>query len=180
MDATGQDAETSAGWQDALFECLSRAEIRQLPYVHDNGHANIIERAHADPRMLAYPLTTEEEGVAAVCGAWLGGHRAVLLMQSSGVGNCINMLGLIGNCRFPFLTIATMRGEWGEFNPWQVPMGRAAGAAMELMGVSVRRVEEPGQVGPVVDTALHDAFLTDQAVAVLLSQTLIGRKDWTQ
>jgi len=178
MDAAGQGADTSAAWQDVLFECLSREKIQQVPYVPDNGHARIIERAHADPTMLAYPLTTEEEGVAAVCGAWLGGHRAVLLMQSSGVGNCINMLGLIGNCRFPFLTIVTMRGEWGEFNPWQVPMGRAAGAAMELMGVSVRRVEEPGQVGPVVDTALHDAFLTDQAVAVLLSQTLIGRKDW--
>ncbi len=99
-------------------------------------------------------------------------------MQSSGVGNCVNMLSLISNCRFPFLTIVTMRGEWGEFNPWQVPMGRAAGKAMELMGVSVRRVEEPDQVGPVMETALHDVFLSDQAVAVLLSQTLLGRKDW--
>ena len=178
MDATGQDAETSAGWQDALFECLSRAEIRQLPYVPDNGHAHIIERAHADPAMLAYPLTTEEEGVAAACGAWLGGQKAVLLMQSSGVGNCVNMLSLISNCRFPFLTIVTMRGEWGEFNPWQVPMGRAAGPAMELMGISVRRVEQWDQVVPVMDAALHDVYSSDQAVAVLLSQTLLGRKEW--
>ncbi len=180
MDAPGQSTKTSAGWQNALFECLLRERIQQVPYVPDDGHAEIIERAHADPGMLAYPLTTEEEGVAAVCGAWLGGQKAVLLMQSSGVGNCVNMFSLISNCRFPFLTIVTMRGEWGEFNPWQVPMGRAAGKAMELMGVSVRRVEEPDQVVPVVETALHDVFLSDQAVAVLLSQTLLGRKDWTQ
>jgi hypothetical protein len=73
-------------------------------------------------------LTTEEEGIALAAGAWLGGQRAVLLMQSSGVGNCINMLSLPVNCRMPFLTLVTMRGEWGEFNPWQVPMGTATPA----------------------------------------------------
>ncbi len=101
-------------------------------------------------------------------------------MQSSGVGNCVNIFSLVCNCRFPFLTIVTMRGEWGEFNPWQVPMGRVTAATMELMGISVRRIEEPEEVEPVVDAALHDVFLSDQAVAILLSQTLLGRKKWIQ
>lgn len=61
-------------------------------------------------------LTTEEEGIGILAGAWLGGERGVLLMQSSGVGNCINTLSLSKVCGFPLLIIVTMRGEWGELN----------------------------------------------------------------
>lgn len=178
MDTARQAAATA--WQDVLFGELKRADIRQIPYVPDAGHSELIRAVQADPGIRAYPLTTEEEGVAAVAGAWLGGERAVLLMQSSGVGNCVNMFSLIANCRFPFVTIVTMRGESGEFNPWQVPMGRATPAACALMGLSVRRVEQADEVGPAVGAALDDAFLADQAVAVLLSQSLLGRKEWTK
>ncbi len=167
-----------APWQEELFEVLKQGGISQVPFVPDAGHKHVIKRAIADPEMMAYPLTTEEEGIAALCGAWLGGDKGVLLMQSSGVGNCINMLSLVSNCNFPFVTIVTMRGETGEFNPWQVAMGRATPAAFELMGVSVRRATKPEEVGPAVEAALHDAFMGDQPVAVLLSQALLGRKKW--
>ena len=80
-------------------------------------------------------LTTEEEGVGLVCGAWAGGRKGVLLMQSSGVGNCINALALPVICRIPFLTIVSMRGEWGEFIPWQVPMGQGTPKVLEAMDV---------------------------------------------
>jgi sulfopyruvate decarboxylase TPP-binding subunit len=175
-----ESGEENASWQDVLFEQLKKGRVRQIPYVPDAGHARVIRRALQDPEIIAYPLTTEEEGVAAVAGAWLGGDRAALLMQSSGVGNCVNMFSLLANCRFPFLTIVTMRGELAEFNPWQVPMGRAAPAVMELMGISVRRVDHGAEVGLAIDAALDDAFLADQQVAVLLSQGLLGRKQWTQ
>lgn len=99
-------------------------------------------------------------------------------MQSSGVGNCVNMLSLVGAGRFPFVVLVTMRGEWEEFNGWQVPMGRATPKALEAMGVSVRRVDEPGRVGETVRAALDAAFEAGEAVAVLLSQRLVGRKDW--
>ena len=112
-------------WQAQVYAALKAARITQVGYVPDAGHAHLIEAAHADPDMRAVVLTTEEEGIALAAGAWLGGQRAVLLMQSSGVGNCINMLSLPVNCRMPFLTLVTMRGEWAEFNPWQVPMGTA-------------------------------------------------------
>mgnify|MGYP001139051508 FL=1 len=108
----------------------------------------------------------------------LGGERAVLLMQSSGVGNCVNMLSLVAACRFPFVALVTMRGEWEEFNGWQEPMGKATPAVLEAMGVSVRRVDEPGRVGETVGAALDAAFGAGEAVVVLLSQRLIGRKEW--
>ncbi len=166
-------------WPDDVFEALRRAEIRQVGYVPDAGHARLIERAHADAEMRAVVLTTEEEGIALAAGAWLGGTRAVLLMQSSGVGNCINMLSLPLNCRMPLLALVTMRGEWGEFNPWQVPMGSATPAVLERMGVQVRRVERAEEAAETVAAAAL-AFDSTVPVAVLLSQRLIGAKLWVR
>src|SRR6266536_1906159 len=125
-------------------------------------------------------LTTEEEGIALAAGAWLGGQRAVLLMQSSGVGNCINMLSLARNCRFPLLTLVTMRGEWAELNPWQVPMGSIVEPALKLADVHVYRVDAPDDAAETVEAAADLAFGSDLAVAVLLSQRLIGRKQWVK
>jgi sulfopyruvate decarboxylase alpha subunit len=165
-------------WRDEIFAALKAAEIRQVGYVPDAGHARLIELCRADPGIRAVPLTTEEEGVALAAGAWLGGQRAALLMQSSGVGNCINMLSLAKNCRFPLLMLVTMRGEWAEFNPWQVPMGSKTQAALELCDVLVYRVEQPGEAAETVAAAFEIAFNGDLAAAVLLSQKLIGAKRW--
>ncbi len=167
-------------WPDAVFAVLQAARIRQVAYVPDAGHARLIERAHADPAMRAVVLTTEEEGVALAAGAWLGGERAVLLMQSSGVGNCINMLSLIANCRMPFLTLVTMRGEWGEFNPWQVPMGSATPCVLQAMGVHVHRADHAHEVAGMVAAAAALAFDSSVPVAVLFSQRLIGAKAFRQ
>jgi sulfopyruvate decarboxylase alpha subunit len=167
-----------AEWQDQVFEVLKAGGIKQVPYVPDAGHTRLIDRVQGDPDMRGIVLTTEEEGVALSCGAWLGGERAVLLMQSSGVGNCVNMFSLVANCRFPFLTLVTMRGEWAEFNPWQVPMAKATQGVLESMGFSVYRVTRADDVEETVQAALELAFESDQAVAVLLSQRLIGRKSW--
>src|SRR3954466_14252272 len=119
-------------------------------------------------------------GAAPAAGAWLGGQRSALLMQSSGVGNCINMLSLINTCRFPFLTFITMRGEWAEFNPWQVPMSSGFEPVLTAMGVKVYRVTDADEVADTAQAAADLAFGGDLAVAVLLSQKLIGRKVWVK
>ena len=149
---------TDPTWQADVFAALKRAEISQLGYVPDAGHAHLINAAHADPDIRTTVLTTEEEGIALAAGAWLGGQRAVLLMQSSGVGNCINMLSLPVNCRMPFLTLVTMRGEWGEFNPWQVPMGTATPAVLTAAGVHVRRADRAEEAAETVGAAAALAF----------------------
>ena len=130
--------------------------------------------------MRAVVLTTEEEGVALAAGAWLGGQRAVLLMQSSGVGNCINMLSLPAICRLPFLALVTMRGEWAEFNPWQVPMGTAVSPVLSAIGVHVRRADCDEEAAETVAAAAPSAFDSGVAVAVLLGQRLIGAKDFSR
>src|ERR1700723_2925525 len=144
-------AETS--WQARVYAALKAARIAQIGYVPDAGHAHLIDAAHADPAMRTVVLTTEEEGIALAAGAWLGGERAVVLMQSSGVGNCINMLSLPVNCRMPFLTLVTMRGEWGEFNPWQVPMGSATAGGFGLSRIKGLRAPPPQEDPEGVEAA---------------------------
>ena len=167
---------TTLTWQPGVYAALKQANIRQIGYVPDAGHAHLIEAAHADPDMKTVVMTTEEEGIALSAGAWLGGDRCAILMQSSGVGNTINMLSLPQNCRLPFFTLITMRGEWGEFNPWQVPMGSATETVLKAMGVQVRRADSPDDVADVVAYSAMLAFDSRIPVAVLLSQRLIGAK----
>src|SRR5262245_57415629 len=170
----------TADWPDRLFETLKRGGIRQVGYVPDAGHARLIERCRADSDIRDIVLTTEEEGVALAAGAWLGGQRAVLLMQSSGVGNCLNMLSLIRTCRFPLLMFITMRGEWEEFNPWQVPLGSIVEPVMKLCEAEVMRADLPEKVADTAQAAVQRAFGDDRAVAVILSQKLIGAKVWVK
>ena len=170
----------STDWPLDIYQALKTAEVAQICYVPDAGHSRLINLAHEDSGIQTTVLTTEEEGIALSAGAWLGGDRAVLLMQSSGVGNCVNMLSLLASCRFQFLTFVTMRGEWAEFNPWQVPMGRATPHAFEIMGVTVFRIERPEDAGEIASAAAALAFDSDQPIAVLISQRMIGRKKWTE
>ena len=163
-------------WPEEVFQVLVRHRIQQLSYVPDAGLATLIQLSASCAEMATVSLTTEEEGVALLAGAWLGGQRGALLMQSSGVGNCINMLSLPRICRMPLLVLVTMRGQWGEFNPWQLPMGQIADQALTLAGVITFSVDEPDRVGETVDAAARMAFEGSTAVAVLISQRILGAK----
>ena len=173
---TGTASTEAPGWPDDIFDILQRFDVRQVPYVPDAGHSRLIQRVLACSSMRGIPLTTEEEGVALMVGAWAGGERCALLMQSSGVGNCINMLSLTQIFDFPFLTLVTMRGEWGEFNPWQVPMGTSTQSVLELSGIRVLRASHAQEVREVVEAAAGQAYNALTPTAVLLSQRLIGAK----
>src|SRR5882757_3865412 len=178
--AVRDDAKAGQDWPLQIYQTLKAYGVSQISYVPDAGHSRLIELSHGDAAIKTTVLTTEEEGVALSAGAWLGGDRAVLLMQSSGVGNCVNMLSLMASCRFPLLTLVTMRGEWAEFNPWQIPMGRATPQAFEIMGATVLRLEDPDDTAEVVSAAASLAYESDQQVAVLISQRMLGRKKWTE
>jgi sulfopyruvate decarboxylase TPP-binding subunit len=171
-------AENGAGgrWQDALYDLLRRHDVTQFAYVPDAGHRILIDRSLADPGVHSVALTTEEEGVALLAGADLGGARGVLLMQSSGAGNCVNMLSLVKGGRFPMLLLVSMRGDFGEGNPWQFAMGQAVEPVLQAMGVIVIRVDTPDEVIPTVEAALTMVFQSGNAVAVLLTQKLLGAK----
>lgn len=167
-------------WPQQIFEGFKNLGVRQVAYVPDAGHSQLIRLCEADPEIHAVSLTTEEEGVAMLGGAWLGGDRGVLLLQSSGVGNCINMLSLQHETRMPLFMVVTMRGEWGEFNPWQVAMGNSTQAVLEDSGVYVYRADTPEEVPPTVLAGAKFAYQTGRSVAVLIGQRVIGTKNFNK
>ena len=168
--------DAGADWPDRIYDALKANGITQVALVPDAGHSRLIKRCLADNEMTVVTLTTEEEGVALLCGAWLGGVKGVLLMQSSGVGNCINMLSLSHIHRTPLPMIVTMRGDFAEFNPAQVAMGQATRTVLEAMGTIVHRADRPEDVAETVDATLRLAFNTFRPAATLLGQRLIGAK----
>jgi sulfopyruvate decarboxylase TPP-binding subunit len=141
-------------WPAEVHRELAAAGVRVVGYVPDAGHKRLIELCQADRKMRAVPLSTEEEGIGLACGAWLGGEKSVLLMQSSGVGNCIN--------------------------PWQVPMGEGTPRVLETMGIAVRQAGESQVIAAHVRTALTRAFEAQAAEAVLISQKVIGIKSFQE
>jgi sulfopyruvate decarboxylase alpha subunit len=167
-------------WPAAIHRVLKSQRVRQVCYVPDAGHKRLIEFCHADRSMAVVPLTSEQEGIGLAAGAWLGGERAALLMQSSGVGNCVNALTLAANCRFPLLMLITMRGEKGELNPWQVPMGRATPETLRLGGVRIFRLDRAADARDTVIAAARCAFDGGAAAAVTISQRLIGIKPFVE
>lgn len=168
----------TADWPAQIHGELKAASVRLVGYVPDAGHKRLIELCQADASMRAVVLTTEEEGVGLAVGAWLGGERSVLLMQSSGVGNVINVLGTVKECRIPLVSLVTMRGEQGEFNPWQVPMGQATRGVLEAMGTVVHAPSSAEDIAPTVNTALRLAYSSYASVAVLIPQRVIGIKSF--
>src|SRR5438477_7387134 len=156
-------------WPQEVHRALSLAQVRVVGYVPDAGHSRLIELCQGDRKMLSVVLTTEEEGIGLAAGAWLGGEKSVLLMQSSGVGNVINAAGLLKTCRIPLLMIVTMRGEEGEFNSWQVPMGEATPAVLEAMDVRVRRAARAEEIAPLVADALRQEQRSEEHTSELQS-----------
>ncbi len=175
LSKTKQD-ETARGWQHGVYDVLRAHNVTQFSYVPDAGHIILIDLSIADRDVHSIALTTEEEGVALAAGADLGGARSVLLMQSSGVGNCINFLSLMKGGNFPLLTLISMRGEFGEGNPWQMAMGQAVRPVFDAMGVICMDVTKPEDAVPTVEAAATMAFNANNAVAVLLTQQLLGAK----
>jgi len=168
----------STNWSRDVHRAAAAEGIRCVATVPDGGLKALIELCDEDPDLRVVTLTTEEEGIGLLAGMWLGGVKGVLLMQSSGVGNCINMLSLPHVCRIPCLVLVTMRGGPAEFNPWQVPMGQAVRPTLEAVGVSVHEPRRAEEVGASFQRAACAAFATGTTAAVLVSQAILGAKDF--
>jgi sulfopyruvate decarboxylase alpha subunit len=167
-------------WSADVFAAMKARSIKTVATVPDGGLTRLLKMVEADKAMRLVTLSTEEEGVGVVTGLHLGGERAMLAMQSSGVGNCINAVGLPATLRTPCLMLVTMRGQWGEFNPWQLPMGQGARPSLEAMGVTCFPVDKAEMVGETFAAAADMCFSGNLAVAVMIGQRVIGAKGFGQ
>ena len=170
----------SHNWSADVFREMRAREIATVCTVPDGGLTQLLNLVDDDKAMRLVTLTSEQEGIGVATGCWLGGQRAMVAMQSSGVGNCINALGLPAAYRAPCLMLVTMRGQWGEFNPWQVPMGQAAKPTLEAMGVKCFPVDKADEVGETFAAAADLAFNSRTSAAVLVSQRIVGAKGFGQ
>jgi sulfopyruvate decarboxylase alpha subunit len=168
--------EPDLPWPDRIHAQFKRVGVRQVGYVPDTGHSRLIMLCQQDPEITDVVLTSEAEGAGLVAGAALGGERAALLMQSSGVGNCVNMFSLLQNCGFPCLILVTMRGEFADFNPWQVPMGSITEQVLKLCGFLTWRAEHAQDVDDLVGSGCDMAYGGNLRIAILLSQRLVGHR----
>jgi sulfopyruvate decarboxylase alpha subunit len=163
-------------WSADVFAMMQARDIATVCTIPDGGLTRLLQTCQDDAATRVITLTTEEEGIGITTGLWLGGQRAMIAMQSSGVGNCMNALGLPSVMRAPCLMLVTMRGHWGEFNPWQVPAGRAVPKLLDTMGVNVFPVDKAEEVGETFGAAADLAFNGGTSCAVLVSQRIIGAK----
>ena len=166
-------------WAEEAHRLFRAFGVKQVGYVPDAGLSDLIAACDSDNDIRSVLLTTEEEGVGLAAGAWLGGEKAALLMQSSGVGNTVNAIAsVISACQMPLFLVVTMRGQYGESNPWQIPMGQAVAPVLRSLGVRVFEVETDRDAAEAIEAGLKMAFLSNAAVAVLIGQRLIGAKSF--
>jgi len=165
-------------WTHCIIEQLKTYNIRFLSYVPDSIIEQILKLARHDPFFDILPLAREEEGVGVVTGQYMGGQRGAMLLPTSGVGNAINALASLAiPYQIPMPLFIGCRGELGEFNPSQVPMGQALRPILDALRIPHFELVHPEEVNVIVDGALKLAYALESPVAILMSTQLAGWKD---
>lgn len=165
-------------WAHSIIEQLKVYNIRFLSYVPDAIGERILQLARQDTFFDLLPLAREEEGIGVITGQHVGGQRGALLMPTSGLGNSINALASLAiPYQIPLPILIGCRGELGEFNAAQVPMGQALRPILDALRIPHFEVRYPEEVTTVVDGALKLTYTLELPVALLISTQLVGWKD---
>ncbi|MCY3984022.1 MAG: thiamine pyrophosphate-binding protein [Roseovarius sp.] len=163
-------------WSKDVHDALDGSGVTQIGYVPDGGMKNVINYCIDNPKMSAIPLASEEEGPCLAAGAWLGGGKAAIIMQSTGIGNAINTFSMIEVCQFPCLVLVSHRSSWGEGNRWQTPMGQRGPDYFKMAGFHTHFVEHGIDAGETVAAAAAQAYNTGNGIGVFFSQRVMGVK----
>ena len=165
-------------WAECVVEQLKAYNVRFISYVPDAIGEQILQCARQDDFFDILPLAREEEGVGVVAGQYVGGSRGAVLMPTSGVGNAINALASLAiPYEIPLPMFIGFRGELGEFNAAQVPMGQALRPIFDALRIPYFLLMHPEEVRVQIDGALKLTYSLERPVALLLSTQLAGWKD---
>jgi sulfopyruvate decarboxylase TPP-binding subunit len=163
-------------WARDVHDALSEFGVTQVGFVADGGMKNVISYCQKNEKMSVIPMSSEEEGPCLTAGAWLGGAKSAIIMQSTGVGNCINTFSMSEVCQFPLLALVSLRSSWSEGNRWQVPMGQRAVDYFKMAGFHTHIVEDGADAGETVLAAASQAYNTLNGVGVFFTQRVMGVK----
>jgi sulfopyruvate decarboxylase alpha subunit len=168
---------TQGHWHDAVIAGLRANNVRLIAHVADTVLAPLIRRMEADDDFRVVTLTREEEGVGLLAGAYLGGTRGALLLQSSGLGNSINALGSLAlPYQIPFVMLISERGGFFEHNVVQLAGGKAVPDILAALGIQLFRMTSPDQVPLYVEQGTRHAFVSRRPVAIGITTELSGGK----
>jgi len=162
------------GWAAGVCAGLHAAGIRHVVYVPDNPLSHVLAALRDDyPDVVTTIATREEEAFGIAAGLYLGGARTAVMLQSSGLGNSLNALtSLVIPYQIPMLILISMRGDAGEWNAAQVPMGRAVPAILDAMGLSHTTIASAERAADVVRLVATTALSTRLAGVCLLPRRL--------
>jgi len=175
---TSRESRSDEGsWHEVVLQTLKRNEIRLVPYVPDRVLTTLIRSLHADPFFTTFATAREEEAVGIVAGAWMGGQRGAILMQTSGFATLANVLAsLVVPCQIPLIMFVSERGTLGEFNYGQSLVCRTMRPVLDSLAMEHHTMTRLDELEFTVDRSIKQAIATQAPVALILSPLLTGGK----
>jgi len=165
-------------WPRKIVSLLKANDICSISFIPDSVIGQILKEAEKDPFFYLTTLAREEEGIGIITGEYLGGRYGVLMMQSAGLGNCVNALASLAiPYQIPFLMLISQRGELGEFNACHVVLGKALRRILEALGIQHYTADREDELETIIGGAIKTAYTSEQPTAVILSTSLVGWKD---
>ncbi|MDE2580190.1 MAG: decarboxylase [Rhodospirillales bacterium] len=167
----------SVPWHQTAVAVLKRHDVRLVTYVPDNVLRPLIEAVHADPFFTAFATTREEEALGIVAGAWMGGTRGILLMQTSGFATLPNVIASLAvPFQIPVLMMVSERGTLGEFNLGQALVAKTMRPVLDSLALEHHTLTRADEVEFVLDRSIRQAVATQAPVCFILSPLLTGGK----
>ena len=169
---------SSAGtWHDVIQATLKANGVKLAVYVPDRVFTPLIKSLHADKDFITFAATREEEALGIVTGAWMGGMRGAVLMQTSGFATIPNALAsLVVPSQIPALIFVSERGTLGEFNLGQAMVCKTMRPVLDSIAVDNHTIIRLDELGFIVDRSIKQAVATQQPVTFILSPLLTGGK----
>ena len=175
-NAEEQKPSTRA-WHEIVLQTLKANNIRLVPYVPDRVLTTLIKNIHADPFFTTFPTAREEEAIGIVSGAWMGGMRGAVLMQTSGFATLPNALASLAMpYQIPLIMLVSERGTLGEFNYGQSLVCRTMRPVLDSLAIEHHTLTRLDETEFIVDRSIKQAIATQAPVALILSPLLTGGK----
>lgn len=162
-------------WSEAFLNVLKDNDIRLVAYVPDNVLTPLIAGVTSDNYFRPVCATREDEAIGMVAGAWMGGLRSVVMMQTSGFALIANALAsLTVPSQIPTVMVVSERGTMGEFNVGQQLVARTMRPVLDTLGIAHHTLDDESRLPFIVDRSIKQAFTTQASVAFILSPLLTG------
>ncbi|MET4255630.1 sulfopyruvate decarboxylase alpha subunit [Bradyrhizobium sp. S3.12.5] len=174
---TSTQASSDKSWHGIVLQTLKRNEISLIPYVPDRVLTPLIKNLHADPFFTSFATAREEEAVGIVSGAWMGGRRGAVLMQTSGFATLANTLASLAvPYQIPLIMFVSERGTLGEFNYGQSLVCRTMRPVLDSLALEHHTITRLDELEFIADRSIKQAVTTQAPVALILNPLLTGGK----